>query len=55
MDVLYGPELRFVTPPGRAFAQLLPSDPRLARLAALLLPVVPKRLLVAYVKRLLVT
>lgn len=55
MDVLYGPELRFVTPPGRAFAQLLPSDPHLARLAARLLRIVPKRLLAAYVKRLLVT
>lgn len=55
MDVLYGPEMRFVTPPGKPFAQLLPSDPRLARLIARLLPVVPKPLLAAYVKRLLVT
>jgi succinate dehydrogenase/fumarate reductase flavoprotein subunit len=55
MDVLYGPELRFVAPPGRPFAQLLPSSPHLARLAARVLSIIPKRLLAAYVKRLLVT
>jgi fumarate reductase flavoprotein subunit len=55
MDVLYGPEIRFITPPGRPFAQLLPSDPRLARPIARMLPLVPRRLLAAYVKRLLVT
>lgn len=55
MDLLYGPEIRFVAPPGTPFAQLLPSDPRLARLIARVLPLVPKRLLGAYVKRLLVT
>jgi fumarate reductase flavoprotein subunit len=55
MDVLYGPELRFITPPGRPFAQLLPSDPRLARRIARILPLVPERLLAAYVRRLLVT
>ena len=55
MDVLYGPEIRFITPPGRPFAQLLPSNPRLARPIARMLPLVPKRLLAACVKRLLVT
>jgi fumarate reductase flavoprotein subunit len=55
MDVLYGPELRFITPPGKPFAQLLPAGPRLARLIARMLPLVPRRLLAAYVKRLLVT
>ncbi len=55
MDVVYGPEIRFVTPPGKPFAQLLPSDPRLARLIARILPLMPKRVLAAYVKRLLVT
>jgi len=55
MDVTYGPEIRFVTPAGNPFAQLLPADPRLARLMARAMPFVPKRLLAAYVKRLLVT
>lgn len=55
MDVLYGPELRFVAPPGRPFAQLLPANPRLARLAARILPLIPRRLVVAHAKRLLVT
>src|SRR5574341_2116964 len=55
MDVVYGPEIRFITPPGKPFVQLLPSDPRLARLIARAMPLVPRKLLAAYVKRLLVT
>ena len=55
MDVVYGPEIRFVTPPGKPFGQLLPADPRLARLIVRAMPLIPQRLLAAYVKRLLVT
>lgn len=55
MDVIYGPEIRFVAPPGKPFAQLLPPDPRLARAISRLLPLVPRRLLAAHLKRLLIT
>ncbi len=62
MDVTYGPELRFVaagrTDLGTAqtgFSQLLPASGLLAKMAGLLLPLVPKRLVAAWIKRLLVT
>lgn len=57
MDVTYGPELRFVPPPTKhdVFAQVLPAGGIGARIAGKLLPLVPQRLIRAYVKRLLVT
>lgn len=57
MDVTYGPELRFVPPPTKhdVFAQLLPVNGIGARIAGKLLPLVPRRLIHAYIKRLLVT
>lgn len=55
MDVTYGPELRFVPPPGRTFDQLLPSQGPLARLMGLAMPLVPKTIVNAMIKRLLVT
>ncbi len=57
MDVTYGPELRFVPPPARrsTFAQLLPASGLAARLAGKLLPLVPRAVIRAFIKRLLVT
>ena len=55
MDITYGPELRFVPPPGKAFGQLLPSGGRSARILGALLPLVPRFLVTWMIKRLLVT
>ncbi len=55
MDVTYGPELRFVPPPGKVFEQLLPSGGLGVRILGRLLPLVPKFLIAARIKRLLVT
>jgi hypothetical protein len=56
MDVTYGPELRFMAPAGKSFfQQLLPTSGPLARLAGRLLPWVPRLVVTAYIKRLLVT
>jgi fumarate reductase flavoprotein subunit len=57
MDVTYGPELRFVPPPSRysEFTQLLPAGGIRAFVAGKLLPLAPKALVHAFVKRLLVT
>jgi fumarate reductase flavoprotein subunit len=55
MDVTYGPELRFVAPPGKPFQQLLPSGGLAARLMGAVMRLLPKRVEAALVKRLLVT
>lgn len=56
MDVTYGPELRFVPPKDKPFfQQLLPASGPLAWLAGRILPFVPKFIINAYIKRLLVT
>ncbi len=55
MEITYGPELRFVAPPGRTFEQLLPSQGLAARLLGALLPLVPQRLIHWRIKRLLLT
>ena len=55
MDVTYGPELRFVPPPGRTFQQLLPARGPLARLMGRLVPLLPGFLMDIMVRRLLVT
>ncbi len=55
MEVTYGPELRFIEPPGDTFAQLLPSRGIAARLMGMALPLVPKFIINAMIKRLLVT
>jgi len=55
MDVTYGPELRFVPPQGRTFQQLLPTSGWAARLMGRLLPLVPKFVVNAMIRRLLVT
>ncbi|NQV23309.1 MAG: FAD-dependent oxidoreductase [Rhodopirellula sp.] len=55
MDVTYGPELRFVPPPGRTFQEFLPTSGLAARLLGTLLPCVPGFLMNAMIRRLLVT
>ena len=57
MDVTYGPELRFVAPVSArmSFAQLLPTSGFPAWLAGKLLPFVPRVIVNAFIKRLLVT
>ncbi len=55
MDVAYGPELRFVPPPGKTFHQLLPASGPLARLMGRLMEFTPKFVINAMIKRLLVT
>jgi fumarate reductase flavoprotein subunit len=57
MDVTYGPELRFVPAPSQrsAFTQLLPASGIGARVIGRLMPLAPKALIQAFIKRLLVT
>ena len=56
MDITYGPEIRFMAPKGKQlFEQLLPVSGPLAWIAGRLLPYVPKAIVNAYIKRLLVT
>ena len=55
MDLTYGPELRFVPPSRKPFSQILPSGGGLSRLMGRMLPYVPRTILNAMIKRLLVT
>lgn len=55
MDVVYGPEIRFVAPPRRPFAQLLPANPMMAKLLGKAMDLLPKTMLQSMIKRLLVT
>jgi len=55
MDITYGPEIRFIPPPRKPFSQLLPASGPAARIFGLLLPLVPRRIIDAMIKRLLVT
>lgn len=57
MDVTYGPELRFVAPPETRWSRWLrmPSSSLIARLVGFVLPLVPREVVNAYIKRLLVT
>lgn len=55
MDVTYGPELRFVPPKGKTFQQLLPARGPVAKAAGLLMPLAPRRVVNAVIRRLLVT
>lgn len=56
MDVTYGPEIRFIAPPGKHFfQQLLTASGLLSRLAGYAMPFVPRFVIDAYIKRLLVT
>ncbi len=55
MDVVYGPEVRFIAPPRPPFAQLLPASPLLAKLLGRGMDLLPKATLRKMIKRLLVT
>jgi fumarate reductase flavoprotein subunit len=55
MDVTYGPEIRFVPPPRKNITQILPSRGPIARVVGRLTPWVPKFVMHAMIKRLLVT
>ncbi|MGE0756498.1 MAG: FAD-dependent oxidoreductase [Pirellulaceae bacterium] len=55
MDVTYGPELRFVASRRRPFQQWLPVHGPAARLMAVLAPRLPRFIMQAMIKRLLVT
>jgi fumarate reductase flavoprotein subunit len=55
MDIVYGPEIRFVPPPRAPFTQLLPANPPLAKMAAALVGLLPKAVLTRAMKSLLVT
>jgi fumarate reductase flavoprotein subunit len=55
MDITYGPELRFVPPSRRPFQQLLPAGRWSGRLLARAVRLLPRRILAALIKRLLVT
>jgi fumarate reductase flavoprotein subunit len=55
MDVTYGPELRFVPSSRRPFQQLLPAGTWSSRAMAWVARRIPRRLMAAFIKRLLVT
>ena len=55
MDIIYGPEIRFIPPPREPFTQLLPPNPILAKLMAFATNLMPQAVLRAIIKRLLVT
>lgn len=55
MDITYGPELRFVPPPGKPFQQLLPAGRVSGKIMGWLFQSLPGVLKAALIKRLLVT
>jgi fumarate reductase flavoprotein subunit len=55
MDITYGPELRFVAPRRKPFQQVLPTGKWSSRLMGWTFQVLPRRLKIALIKRLLVT
>ncbi len=55
MDLIYGPEIRFIAPPRKPFSQLLPTHPLLAKLMAKTTDYLPKSIMRRLIKRLLVT
>jgi len=55
MDITYGPEIRFIAPPRKSLLHKLPTHGPLARITGKLLPLVPKFVIHAIIKRLLVT
>lgn len=54
MDITYGPEIRFVAPTKKSPLQMLPTSGPLARVMGWCVPLVPKFVLHAIIKRLLV-
>lgn len=55
MEITYGPELRFVPPPGDPFEQLIPTSGFLAKVMGRLVPFLPQALINWRIKRLLLT
>ncbi len=55
MDVVYGPEIRFIPPPKAPFAQLLPANPFLAKVMGMGMRIMPQSILNRMIKSLLVT
>jgi len=55
MDVTYGPELRFVPATRKPFQQWLPASGPWARIVGAIAPHLPRRIMKAMIKRLLVT
>ncbi|MDD4109023.1 MAG: FAD-dependent oxidoreductase [Prolixibacteraceae bacterium] len=55
MELTYRPEIRFVPPSRKPFSQILPSTGGLSRLMGMMLPVIPRTIFNAMIKRLLVT
>jgi fumarate reductase flavoprotein subunit len=55
MQLVYGPEIRFVPPPRPPFAQLLPGNPQLAKILGWGIDLLPKAVLHRIIRGLLVT
>ena len=55
MAITYGPEVRFIAPPGKTFQQLLPVSAPFVKVMGRLLPLVPQPVMTKMVQRLLVT
>ncbi len=55
MEITYGPELRFVPPPGDPFEQLLPTSGVFSKLLGQLVPLLPQAVINWRIKRLLLT
>lgn len=55
MDLIYGPEIRFIAPPRKPFSQLLPTHPLLAKFMGKATDFIPKSVMRRLIKRLLVT
>ena len=55
MNITYGPEVRFIAPPGKTFQQLLPVNVPFVKLMGRVLPLVPQPIMTRMVQRLLVT
>ncbi len=55
MNITYGPEVRFIAPPGKTFQQLLPVNAPFVKLMGRVVPHVPQFVMTKMVQRLLVT
>jgi fumarate reductase flavoprotein subunit len=55
MDIVYGPEIRFIPPPKQPFTQLLPANPLIARIMGKCMDLLPNGVISRVAKRLLVT
>ena len=55
MQVVYGPEIRFIAPPREPFTQLLPANRVLMKVMGKMLGITPRFVINSFIKRLLVT